>query len=193
MDCATQPIHTQRCRKAMKKRSHKYLILSLLALGLAIISWAIFQAAYTNQAPTLPRDTSVTKTDNFTSQSSTPTVIPTLAVPLPPTISGTVMDAQGPVVDAIVQVQGMPNQTTTSANGAFILSGITGTYPITVTAWSYGNYIGWAVLDPHAPDWKGEDTITINLKPYVTKDNHEYSWFSFEGVEGSKACGLCHR
>src|SRR5690348_16516326 len=52
---------------------------------------------------------------------------------LPPTISGVVANAQGPIAGAIVQVQGSPNRTTTADNGTFTLNGISATNPITLT------------------------------------------------------------
>ena len=118
---------------------------------------------------------------------------------LPPTISGIVTGAQGPVASALVQVQGTPNQTTTLQNGTFTLNGISGTSPITVTAWSAGNYIGWTRLDPSASDWlvgnsnRVNNVLTIKLEPHHTTDNYQYGGFSQDGVTGSKSCGLCHR
>jgi hypothetical protein len=110
---------------------------------------------------------------------------------LPPMVSGVVIGVDGPVPGAIVQVQGTPNQTQTSDNGAFTLDGIEGNEPIVLTAWSEGYYIGWVALDPNEPE--DGDAIHITLRPLPEKDNSEYHWYSFEGVEGSAACGLCHR
>lgn len=112
---------------------------------------------------------------------------------LPSTISGVILNADGPVMDAIVQVQGTTNKTTTSEGGIFTLDGIGGTTPVVVTAWSEGHYIGWTTLDPAAPDWSGDDDITITLRPLSQTDHSEYTWFEFEGVKGSASCGLCHR
>ena len=114
-------------------------------------------------------------------------------VALPPTISGVVTNAAGPIAGAIVQVQGSPNQTTTAANGTFTLNGISATNPITLTAWSAGNYIGWTMLDPNVPNWNPAQPITIRLEPHFTGDNFNYTGFSQDGVTGSKSCGLCHR
>lgn len=111
--------------------------------------------------------------------------------PLPPVVSGMVMNADGPVADAIVQLRGTPNQTRTIEDGSFTLAGLGGTEPAIVTAWSDGHYIGWATLDPAEPNW--ENGINITLRPIQAGDNSEYHWFSFEEVEGSAACGLCHR
>lgn len=124
-----------------------------------------------------------------------PTAVPTRVnlTPLPASISGIVQSAQGPLAGAIVQIKGSPNKTTTLANGSFTLSGISGTTPISVTAWSQGYYVGWTDLNPSAPDWKGGQGFTITLKPLPEKDNVSYPWFSWEGVKGSASCGLCHR
>lgn len=113
--------------------------------------------------------------------------------PLPATISGVVSDADGPQAGAIVQVQGTANQTQTAKNGSYTLSGITGTAPINVIAWSAGHWVGWATVNPSAPDWKGGSAINITLKPLPQKDNSQYDGFTAEGVTGSASCGLCHR
>jgi hypothetical protein len=112
---------------------------------------------------------------------------------LPASISGVVLTADGPAADAIVQVQGTPNTTTTADNGMFTLDGIGGTAPVVVTAWSAGHYIGWVTLDPAAPDWTGGGDIAITLRPLSQEDHSAYTWFEFEGVKGSASCGLCHR
>ncbi len=181
----------------MSKRSNRLPIYTLLTLGLATVSWATLQAGRIDQEAATPPGDSVTATIGIiqATQSKAPaaTVVPTLTVPLPPAISGTVMDSQGVVVNAIVQAQGLPDQATTDKNGAFKLGGITGTKPITVTAWASGYYVGWIVLNPDASDWKGGNEIIITLKPHYTSDNNQYDWFSFEGVDGSPGCGLCHR
>ena len=126
---------------------------------------------------------------------SAATVVPTPVnlTPLPPTVSGVVIDANGPLAGAIVQIQGMANKTETAKNGAFTLSGIKGTTPLVITAWSAGYYVGWTTVNPSAPDWKGGNGINITLKLLPEKDNSQYPWFSFEGVNGSASCGLCHR
>ena len=113
--------------------------------------------------------------------------------PLPPTISGVVVDADGPLAGAIVQIQGTPDRLEADENGAFTLTGVTSTGPIVITAWSAGYYVGWTTLDPNAPDWEGGDTVQVTLRPLPERDNTDYSWFSFEGVEGTASCGLCHR
>lgn len=108
-------------------------------------------------------------------------------------VSGTVRSASGPLPGAIIQVQGSPNQTKADSLGAFSLKGISGTTPITLTAWSDGYYVGWVTLNPSAPDWKGGQGVVITLKPIPQTDNVKYPWFSFEGVKGTASCGICHR
>ena len=118
---------------------------------------------------------------------------PTNSIPLPPTISGTVVNENGVVADAIVQVQATTNKTQSSSTGTFTLSGLSGTTPVTVTAWAAGHFIGWVTVNPSAPEWEGGDNLKITLKPLPQSDNPAYEWFTFEGVSGSEACSLCHR
>jgi hypothetical protein len=123
------------------------------------------------------------------------TVEPTAenTIPLPPTVSGIVSNERGPVAGAIVQIQATTNSTQTAEDGSFTLTEIEGTTPLILTAWSAGHYVGWTTLNPSAPEWTGGDNIEITLKPVPPGDNNDYEWFSFEGVEGSAACGVCHR
>jgi hypothetical protein len=117
-------------------------------------------------------------------------------VHLPSTITGVVRNDKGPVAGAIVQVQGTPNQTITAADGTFTLhgQGLGGSSMITMTAWSAGHYIGYVTLDPRNPSWddRGQG-IGLTLRPVFDGDNHEYTWFTEQGLTGSAACGLCHR
>ena len=118
---------------------------------------------------------------------------PTRQTSLPSTLTGTVTNAIGPVPGAIVQVQGTPNRTQTDDQGIFVLSGIEAAPPVVLTAWTPGHYVGWVALDPSSPDWQADAPIIITLKPLPEYDNTDYDWFSFEGVEGTASCGLCHR
>jgi len=108
-------------------------------------------------------------------------------------VSGTVVTARGPIAGALVQIQGTAQRTTTGEGGAFCFEGLGATEPFTVTAWASGYYVGWAVVDPHAPKPQGDPGFQITLKPLFTVDNPAYPGFSFEGVNGSASCGLCHR
>jgi hypothetical protein len=115
---------------------------------------------------------------------------------LPTSISGTVVDEKGPVAGAILQIKGTPNQTTTGKDGSFNFrgEGLGGSKLTTITAWSSGHMVGWVDLDPQKPVWKtGGSGVIITLKPLFEVDNNKYTWFTFEGVSGSKSCGLCHR
>jgi hypothetical protein len=118
---------------------------------------------------------------------------PVNLTPLPSTLVGTITNARGPVEGAIVQIQGTENKTQTAEDGSFTLSGIEGTAPVVVTAWSLGHFVGWTTLNPSDPNWKGGYNIEIELRPLAPGDNSDYEWYSFEEVEGSAACGMCHR
>jgi hypothetical protein len=115
---------------------------------------------------------------------------------LPATVTGVVTNANGPVAGAIVQLQGTPNQTTTAADGTFSLhgQGLGGSNAVTVTAWAKDHFIGWVNLDPGNPTWTEDGpSVAVSLQPLFNEDNHEYTWFSQDGVSGSASCGLCHR
>src|SRR5215211_7452886 len=146
--------------------------------------------------PDLPTATATSTGIPPTATATTaPTATPTIVnlTPLPTSISGVVVDAQGAVAGAIVQLHGQPAQFKTAQDGAFVINGISGTTPLVITAWSDGHYIGSTTVNPSAPDWQGGQGLTITLNSYYTSDNSLYSGFSFEGVNGSASCGVCHR
>jgi hypothetical protein len=112
---------------------------------------------------------------------------------LPATISGVVITATGPAANAIVQIQGTPNQVRTDSVGRFTLhgQGLGGSRPVTITAWADEHFINWVKLDPASGPPPTE--LSLLLKPLFNNDNHQYNWFSFEGATGSASCGVCHR
>jgi len=173
--------------------------LSVVFLGALLLLLSLAGCLKANQSTLTIHTTTamigITQTNTPTFLPPTATVVPTKVnlTPLPPVVSGVIIDANGPLAGAIVQIQGTNNKTITTAAGAFTLSGISGITPVVLTAWSEGYYIGWTSLNPSAPDWKGGQDVRITLKPLPDKDNNLYPWFSFEGVKGSASCGLCHR
>src|SRR5688572_4572491 len=91
--------------------------------------------------PELPTATaSSTGVPPTATATTAPTASPTIVnlTPLPTTVSGVVVNAQGPVADAIVQLHGQPAQFKTAKDGGFVINGITGTTPLVITAWSAG-------------------------------------------------------
>lgn len=142
----------------------------ILIVGcIAWVNWTLIALAYAPRATPTP----------------IPPATPAARIPFT-TITGSVVDASGPVANAIVRVQATANQATTTADGRFSLRVVMGTQPLTVTAWAEGYYIGWVA----AP--AGSTALTITLNSHYHTDNNNYNWFEFEGVKGSAACGLCH-
>src|SRR5829696_454049 len=162
----------------------------------ATIENTVAVVATATSQPKLPTATAFsTRLSPTATASSAPTATPTIVnlTPLPTTISGVVVNEQGAVAGAIVQLHGQPAQFKTAQDGTFVINGISGTTPLVITAWSDGHYIGSTTVNPSAPDWQGGEGLTITLKSYYTTDNSLYSGFSFEGVNGSASCGVCHR
>lgn len=115
-------------------------------------------------------------------------------ITLPATVSGIVVDIDGlPVPGSLVQLQGTPLKTRADDKGEYTLTGLGGTQPATITAWQEGYFVGWVTLDPLAPGYDVRQKAQISLKPLFQTDHLAYDWFSFEGVEGTASCGLCHR
>src|SRR4030042_1596438 len=80
---------------------------------------------------------------------------------LPESLTGQVVDSNGPIDGAIVQVQGTPLTTTTDPQGSFTLSGLGGAAPLSITAWAEGYYVGWVTLDPQEPEFDPGQPVTI--------------------------------
>ncbi len=120
-------------------------------------------------------------------------------VRLPATLSGTVSNSNGPVANAMVQIQGTTNKTMTAQDGTFTIhgEGLGGSVGVTVTAWANDHFIAWQHIDPqqfNEPDGIGQNQpLKLTLQAIFDKDNHQYNWFKFEGVSGSASCGICHR
>jgi hypothetical protein len=104
----------------------------------------------------------------------------------PQVITGRVVDANGAVRGAVVQVQGSPDQQISATDGTFLIEGVRGRSPIVITAWAEGYYVGFSGYET------GKELV-ITLKPLFEKDNLNYDWFEFNGLEGSKSCSPCHR
>ena len=101
-------------------------------------------------------------------------------------LTGTVVDTQGTVRGAIVQIQGIPDQQISAEDGTFTFTDFQSRTPLVVTAWAEGYYVGFSEYEP-------QQELVVTLKPLFEKDNLSYDWFEFDGLEGSKSCSLCHR
>jgi hypothetical protein len=96
------------------------------------------------------------------------------------TLVGMVQDDDGPVVGAIVRIQGTSTETTTGDDGAFEFTELTLTVPISVTAWQDGYYVRAATANPDF------SPVNIAMARYHTEDNLDYKFASAE------KCAECH-
>jgi hypothetical protein len=108
------------------------------------------------------------------------------AGPATAAVSGTVVDAAGPVEGATVRVRATDNFTITSTNGAFTLGSLAEGQEIEVTAWAGGYYVAYAHVTPPASG------VTLTLRRYHTTDHPEYAWLSPIAGASASACGNCH-
>ncbi len=102
------------------------------------------------------------------------------------TVSGIVIDANGPVSSANVRVRATENMITTTGTGLFTLSSLVEGEEIEVTAWSDGYYVATTHVTPTIGG------ITLTLRPYHTSDNPDYQWASPIPGSSPGACGNCH-
>jgi hypothetical protein len=91
----------------------------------------------------------------------------------------------GPLSGALVRIKATDIFTYSDEVGRFNIGGIAAEGFFTVTAWHDGYYVGWTEAE------LGDSDLVIELKPYYTSDNPEYTWFSIEGEDGSISCSHC--
>jgi hypothetical protein len=99
------------------------------------------------------------------------------------TVSGTVLDQDGPVSGATVRVQATNNATATAADGTFSLAGLTQGVTVTISAWKDAYYC--AKVEGVVPPTSG---LTLSLRRYQTNDNPAYEWIP---PAGENSCASC--
>jgi hypothetical protein len=102
------------------------------------------------------------------------------------TISGIIVDADGPVAGATVRVRGTDNVTTTTTEGQFTLTSLVEGRDVEITAWADGYYIASRHVTPPSGD------TVLTIRHYHTVDNPDYQWASPLPEESENACGICH-
>jgi hypothetical protein len=102
------------------------------------------------------------------------------------TVSGTVMDAGGPLVGAVVRWRATDHVTTTDPDGQFSLGSLPEGQEIEISAWADGYYIASTHVTPTVGG------ITLTLRPYHRTDHPGYTWTSPITGTSAKACENCH-
>lgn len=101
----------------------------------------------------------------------------------PPTVTGRVVDDEGPVVAALVSFQGIDRTVKTDAFGYFSLDRAESAPRL--TAWKEGYLIAGAETR--------SDSVEIRLRPLPAHDNEDYRWVSPHDQAASEfACAQCH-
>jgi hypothetical protein len=105
------------------------------------------------------------------------------------TISGTVIDDEGPVAGAIVRVQTTTYATQTDAQGRFVLV-VPRDGPFKLTAWAEGYYCVGPVEVAG-----GETDVELQLVTHNDEDNPAYEWLPsryHSGLDENQGCAQCH-
>ncbi len=100
-------------------------------------------------------------------------------------ISGIVIDQNGPVTHAAITIQGMGIAAGTDQSGRFVLPDVPMGKPVIISAWKHGYYS--ALVKNVAPPARD---LRIELVRYQMNDNRRYEWIGPEGKEG---CQNCHQ
>ncbi len=111
------------------------------------------------------------------------------------TVSGVVVDGDGPVGESRVRVRATDNLTFTDATGYFTLDGLNIDEKVEIAAWADGYYIAAVqitptgsvsgVQGPVSSEW-----LTLTLRPYHKNDHPDYEWTAPDTDDG--ACIECH-
>lgn len=105
-------------------------------------------------------------------------------------VTGTVVDGNGPVAGAVVRVKATRIETLSDAKGAFTLTGLPTGQPVFVTAWASGYYInGVGNVMPGASD------VEIVLTAHHEVDDSDYAWLpsTYQAGKGEhQGCSECH-
>ena len=105
------------------------------------------------------------------------------------TVTGQVIDANGPVPGANVRIRSTNYDTITNDRGKFILENVPASQEVEITAWARGYYIAHTTITPPA------DGVTLTLRRYHIADNPDYEWgliFTPPNEAESGACEQCH-
>ena len=109
----------------------------------------------------------------------------------PNTVSGIVLDSEGPVAEAIVRVQTKDLFASTDDDGTFSIDVSSSTDVVfNLTAWAAG-YFCVGPVEVLA----GEENIIIQLSPHADLDNPDYSWLpsiDHPGEGENQGCAQCH-
>jgi hypothetical protein len=108
---------------------------------------------------------------------------PAIEPALSSTVSGTVVDAAGPVALATVRIQATTVQALTDARGAFSLPVDAGAGVVTVSAWKQGCYC--AKAEGVEPGARG---VLLTLRAYQDNDNPGYAWMPPVGEASCMSC-----
>jgi len=162
-------------------------------LAICLLAWVGLLTLVACNVLSSPKGSTVSPTATPLLPTSSPTAtatpspspLPPTATPAPegPTVSGIVIDEDGPVDGATVRVQATTNETLTDNEGRFTLTGLSEGAAVTISAWKHTYYCAKVEgVVPPASD------VTLTLRPYQTNDNPSYIWIPPAGENSCYSC-----
>jgi len=102
------------------------------------------------------------------------------------TVSGVVVDADGPVAGAVVRQQTTTTSTISASDGSFTLGGLTEGITVTITAWAESYWPSGVQVVP------SQSGVTLTLIHHPAGDNPDYPWLtSMPDPDKPIGCGHC--
>jgi len=102
------------------------------------------------------------------------------------TVSGVVVDAEGPVAGAVVRQQTTTTSTVSAADGTFTLTGLPEGITVTITTWAESYWPSGVQVVP------SQSGVTLTLIHHPAGDNPAYPWLtSIPDPESPIGCGHC--
>jgi len=102
------------------------------------------------------------------------------------TVSGVVVDADGPVAGAVVRQQTTTTSTISAGDGSFTLGGLTEGITVTITAWAESYWPSGVQVVP------SQSGVTLTLVHHPAGDNADYPWLtSMPDPDNPIGCGHC--
>jgi hypothetical protein len=155
----------------MRRLKHPTLLIwgGLLLLGLSPVAACVARSTPSASTPPAPSTSTANGSVSDTEEDA---------------VSGTVVDSEGaPLESATVRIQATTRQTLTDEAGRFVLAGLPGDQPVTISAWKDLYY-----CDKVEGVTSPASELRLVLRAVQTNDNPAYEWIAPTGANSCYSC-----